>query len=54
MNQEARKGEVEGMARRWRIGFPSTPAPSVSWLKEPMNAVCHGEERSDVAIHLEF
>jgi hypothetical protein len=54
MNQEARKGEVEGMARRWRIGFPGAPAPSVSWLKEPMNAVCHGEERSDVAIHLEF
>jgi len=24
------------------------------WVKEPMNAVCHGEERSDVAIHLEF
>ena len=24
------------------------------WVKEPMNAVCHGEERSDVAIHPEF
>jgi hypothetical protein len=54
MNQAARKGEAEGMARRWRIGFPGTPAPSLSWLKAPMNAVCHGEERSDVAIHPEF
>jgi hypothetical protein len=54
MNQEARKGEVEGMARRWRIGFPGAPAPSSRWLKAPMNAVCHGEERSDVAIQLEF
>jgi hypothetical protein len=24
------------------------------WVKGPMNAVCHGEERSDVAIQLEF
>jgi hypothetical protein len=27
---------------------------SVRWVQEPMNAVRHGEERSDVAIHLEF
>ena len=54
MNQAARKVKAEGMARRWRIGFPGAPAPSLSWLKAPMNAVCHGEERSDVASHLAF
>jgi hypothetical protein len=54
MNQAARKVEAEGIARTWRIGFLGAPEPSLSWLKAPLNAVCHGEERSDVAIHLEF
>jgi len=29
-----------------------TGPTSGRWVKEPMSAVCHGEQRSDVATHL--
>ena len=38
----------------WTFVMARAGPTSGLWLKEPMNAVCHGEERSDVAIHPEF